>query len=222
MYNPCQTLIRRNLPNICKSSMHALPEFSKQDKRLQPILARQRLVSSAMFKILPVLIITLLQRGVNGRREASGVQSSTFKVQRSRFKVWILALLWLLDVGAGMFSAIPAPAQNAITNAPSRTIRTSNAPPPFQIITTSTPPLPPSRFNPDAGVLPPSINIVRPEASPQRKWETNSVIPPKPPPLFDPDPGAMLKAASTNSPFFKQEIPLPPGFKAPPVPQGLE
>jgi len=175
-----------------------------------------------MFKISPVLINTLLQRGVNGRHEAFGVQSSEFKVQSSRFKVWILALLWLLDVGPWMFSAIPAPAQSATTNAPSRTATTPEAPRPYQIITTNTPPLPPSRFNPDAGLLPPSTNIVRPEAIPQRKWETNSVRPPKPPPLFDPDPGAMLKPASTNSPFFKQEIPLPPGFKAPPVPQGLE
>src|SRR5439155_18304019 len=131
----------------------------------------------------------------------------------------------ILKLGAVLglcLSAILAPAQNAITNAPSRTIPTSNTPPPIQIITTSTPPLPPSRFNPDAGVLPPSINIARPEAIVRPKWETNSVIPPKPPPLVDPDPGAMLKAASTNVPFFKQEIPLPPGFKAPPVPQGLE
>src|SRR5439155_8060859 len=64
-----------------------------------PVLPRQRTVSNAIFKILPVLINTLLQRGVNGRREASGVQSSKFKVQSSRFKVWILALLWLFDVG---------------------------------------------------------------------------------------------------------------------------
>src|SRR6266849_4165031 len=150
MYNPCQTLIRRNLPNICKSSMPALPEFSKQGRRLQPILARQRAVGSAMFKISPVLINTLLQRGVNGRHEAFGVQSSKFKVQSSRFKVWILALLWLLDVGPWMFSAIPAPAQSATTNAPSRTATTPEAPQPYQIITTNTPPLPPSRFNPDA------------------------------------------------------------------------
>src|SRR5882672_5645829 len=169
-----------------------------------------------MFKILQILINTPLKRGVNRRCEAFGVDSSKFKVQGSRFKVWILALLWLLDVGPWMFSAIPAPAQSAITNAPSGTTASSNAPRPYQIITTNAPPLSPSRFNPDAAVLPPSTNVVRPEAIPQRKWETNSVTPPKPPPLFDPDPGAMLKPALTNSPFFNQELPLPPGFKAPP------
>src|SRR5258706_7110948 len=124
MHSPCLTLIRRNLPNICKSSMQTLPEFSKQDRRLQPIPARQRSAGSAMFKILNVLINTLLlHRVVNGRREAAGVQSS-------KFKVWILALFWLLDVGPWMFSAIPAPAQNAITN--------SEAPRPFQFISTNT------------------------------------------------------------------------------------
>src|SRR6266436_4707275 len=170
MYNPCQTLIRRNLLNICKSSMQALPEFSKKDRPLKPtlrrpigkvrpvwrsagfqpavspisnrqnvattgapgtsrrrqpgstaiqqvgnlrydlvhapILPRQPTVSNAIFKILPVL--TLLQRGVNGHREAFSVQSSKFKIQNSKFKVqnsrfkvqsskfkvWILALLW--------------------------------------------------------------------------------------------------------------------------------
>src|SRR6266566_1619784 len=92
MFNLCQTLIRHNLPNICKSSMQAPPEFSKQDRPLKPILPRQRAVSSAMFKISPVLINTLLQRGVNGRREASGVQSS-------KFGSWLFSGCWMLALG---------------------------------------------------------------------------------------------------------------------------
>src|SRR5439155_980590 len=97
MFNLCQTLIRHNLPNICKSSMQAPPEFSKQDRPLKPILARQRAVSSAMFKISPVLINTLLQRGVHGRREASGVQSS-------KFGSWLFSGCWLLALGSFPFA----------------------------------------------------------------------------------------------------------------------
>src|SRR5207247_242465 len=44
----------------------------------------------------------------------------------------------------------------------------------------------------------------------------------KPPAQFNPDPRALLRPPSTNAPFFKQELPVPPGFERPRVPQGLE
>src|SRR6185295_5518443 len=91
----------------------------------------------------------------------------------------------------------------------------TNALRPFQFITTNTPPLPPSRFNPDAGAPLASTNIARPEPAPQLNRVTNSLVPPTPPPLFNPDPGASLKRAEPKSPFFKQELPPPPGFQEP-------
>ena len=97
----------------------------------------------------------------------------------------------------------------------------TNALRPFQIISSNAPPLAPPGFNPDAAALPASTNIVRRESVPQSRWTTNSINPPQPPPIFNPDPGALLKSASSNSPFFKQEIPPPPGFQPPPVPPGL-
>src|SRR6266404_3342820 len=188
MYNPCQTLIRRNLLNICKSSMQALPEFSKKDRPLKPtlrrptgkvrpvwrsagfqpavspisnrqnvattgapgtlrrpqagstavqqvgnlrydfvhgpVLPRQRAVSSAIFKILPVLINSLAQRGVNGHREASGVQGSRFKVRSSKFGSWLFSGCWMLALGCFRRSRHPR-------RPPSPTLLRPTPPPPM-------------------------------------------------------------------------------------------
>src|SRR5439155_16344799 len=51
--------------------------------------------------------------------------------------------------------------------APAQNSADTNALRPFQIISTNSPPLPPSRFNPDSGVTPASTNIVRPEPIPR-------------------------------------------------------
>ena len=116
----------------------------------------------------------------------------------------------------------PRLARGQKADSPAQNSADTNALRPFQIISTNPPPLPPSRFNPDSGVTPASTNIVRPEPIPRLNRTTNSFQPLKPPPLFNPDPGALLRSPSTNAPFFKQELPLPPGFEGPRVPQGLE
>src|SRR6266542_3220763 len=91
----------------------------------------------------------------------------------------------------------------------------------FQIISTNRPPLPPGKFNPDAGVPPVSTNLGGPKPFFQLKWATNSAKPTQPPSVFNPDPGAMLKQPSTNAPFFTNEFPLPPAFQGEPVPETL-
>jgi hypothetical protein len=103
----------------------------------------------------------------------------------------------------------------------SRPASATNALRPFQIITTNTPPLPPTQFVPDAGVPPVSTNVVVPKSLLQLKWATNSAKPTQPPSVFNPDPGAMLKSPSTNAPFFTNEFAWPPVFQGEPVPQAL-
>ena len=92
----------------------------------------------------------------------------------------------------------------------------------FQTISTNSPPLAPSTFNPDSGVPPARTNILRPDLIPQLNRTTNSLTPPKAPLQFNPDPGATLKPPTTNSPFFKQEFPPPPPFQSEPIPPPFE
>ena len=92
---------------------------------------------------------------------------------------------------------------------------------PHQIITTNTPPLPPSKFNPEPGGRPVRVKPVAPEII----VKTNRVVSPgaplQSPAAFNPDPGAMLKPVVTNQPFFTNEIVLPPVSQGKPVAQKL-
>ena len=132
-------------------------------------------------------------------------------------RFWGALFLWW----AGVF---PTPAQNAATNvsAPTNLVVTNiNAPLTNQIVSTNTPPLPPSRFNPDPGNLPPRTNIVTPDPYYQLRRVTSTGPPPLLPGQFNPDPGAMFRSPTNPpKPFFTNEVPLPTLTHELPLPPG--
>ncbi|HEX4120340.1 MAG TPA: hypothetical protein VH619_06980 [Verrucomicrobiae bacterium] len=91
---------------------------------------------------------------------------------------------------------------------------------PHQIVTTNTPPLSPSKFNPDTGG-PPLPNNISPSKIDLRMKRATNFTTPQSPAAFNPDPGAMLRKSATNQPFFTNEITLPPVTQGQPVPPSL-
>lgn len=91
---------------------------------------------------------------------------------------------------------------------------------PHQIVTTNPPPLPPSRFNPDAGTPPVPTNVTPGRIRLQSQPVTNFSNP-QAPEVFNPDPGATLRKQTNNPPFFTNEIPLPAVTQGQPVPPSL-
>src|SRR6266511_1278322 len=122
-------------------------------------------------------------------------------------------------------AAAPSPAERApasgTESSRSNHVAGTNALRPFQTITTNTPPLPPSQFNPDPGVPPVPGTVRVPDTILRLKWATNSSTPAQPPGLFNTHPGAVLKSPPANVPFFTNELGLPPAFRGPPVPQAV-
>src|SRR5207249_7512532 len=116
----------------------------------------------------------LLDSNPCGIRDGSARSSQAVNRRRqtptaTRFEIARLEAL----LAAGLcFPSIQAHAQS-----PRSTLDT-NALPPFQIISTNSPPLPPSQFSPDAGVSPASTNVVRPAPVPHLTRTTNSLPPP--------------------------------------------
>jgi len=141
-----------------------------------------------------------------------GIQFWNFGKASSGFPVTVFALC--LEVSQAVV-ALASGTESSNPAAP------TNAPRPFQIITTNRPPLPPTQFNPDAGVPPVPTNIVAPKATWQLKWATNSAKPTQPPSVFNPDPGATLRPPSTNAPFFTNRFASPPVLQGEPVPPAL-
>lgn len=87
---------------------------------------------------------------------------------------------------------------------------------PHQTVTTNTPPLAPSQFNPNPGTPPVPQKTAPPTTTLQmKKTVTPGTVP------FNPNPGAMLKGAPTNQPFFTNGIALPAPYQGPEVPPAL-
>jgi hypothetical protein len=94
--------------------------------------------------------------------------------------------------------------------------------PPHQFITTNSPPQSPTTFTPDSGVPPSRYDpIPSTQSRIVRQWKTNAAPEPIAPTVFNPDPGAMLKAQTTNTPFFTNSYIAPPAYSGQPVPPAL-
>ena len=95
-------------------------------------------------------------------------------------------------------------------------------PKPFQRIYYGPPPLPPTRFNPDAGVRLEPNYVGDATIGYDLKRSTN-FAPLAPPPQFNPDPGASLKQpVEPPRPFFRYDyVPLPV-FSGEPIPSELQ
>lgn len=93
---------------------------------------------------------------------------------------------------------------------------------PHQFIDTNSPPQSPSRFNPNSGVPPSRTHpIPKPHLEAGMTWVTNAPPEPMAPPIFNPDPGAMLRARSTNAPFFTNIFAPPPAYSGEAIPPAL-
>jgi hypothetical protein len=142
----------------------------------------------------------LSHRGVAGRR---GELPDFVRIARGR---------WLLPAMAAALAVSPrqAAAQHSLAD-PLK---------PHQEITRGTPPLPPTRFDPDPNRIPiPGNAAFGPATNLIRSVTVSSNAPPVPPPLFNPDPGAWSVTAPPPAPpaFLRDEPVLSPLFTPPPI-----